>query len=49
MRPSLGAVVTNWRRSDLPFFTKLRMTLANNWTKLRTRRNCCGNLGQPGC
>jgi hypothetical protein len=49
VRPSLGAVFTNWRRSDLPFLSKLRMALANNWTKLRTRRGCCGNEGQPGC
>jgi hypothetical protein len=25
------------------------MTLANNWTKIRTRQNCCGHPGQPGC
>jgi hypothetical protein len=30
-------------------WTKLRMALANTWTKVRTRRGCCGNLGQPGC
>ena len=46
--PSLRAVFTNWR-GPLPLRTKLRMTLANNWTKIRTRRNCCGHPGQPGC
>jgi hypothetical protein len=42
-------VRSNWRGSGLPFFEKLGVAMRNNWTKLRTRRNCCGNLGQPGC
>ncbi len=49
VRPSLRDARTNWRESNLPFFTKLRVALRNNWTKLRTRQNCCGNFGQPGC
>jgi hypothetical protein len=49
VKPSLGAVLTNWRRSDLPFLSKLQVSLRNNWTKARTRQNCCGNLGDPGC
>lgn len=48
-KPSFGNSITNWRESELPFFTKLRLSLRNNWTKLRTRQNCCGNNGQPGC
>jgi hypothetical protein len=48
-RPSFGAMVSNWRTYDAPFRTKLRMTLSNNWTKVRKRQNCCGNPGQPGC
>lgn len=48
-RPSLGAVFTNWRTYDAPFAMKLRMLLRNNWTKARTRSNCCGNTGEPGC
>ncbi len=48
-RPSLGAVVTNWRTYDAPFGTKLWMLLRNNWTKLRNRSDCCGNTGEPGC
>lgn len=47
--PSFGALVTNWRDYDAPFGTKLRLALRNNWTKLRTRQNCCGNEGEPGC
>ena len=49
VRPSIREARTNWRDSSLPFFSKLRMALANNWTKVRTRQNCCGNFGQPGC
>lgn len=48
-RPSFGAVLTNWREYDAPFFTKLRMAARNNCRKLTTRGNCCGNDGQPGC
>jgi len=48
-RPSLRAVVTNWREHDAPFLTKLRLAARNNWTKLRTRRDCCGHPGEPGC
>jgi hypothetical protein len=47
--PSLSAAFSNWRTYDAAFLTKLRMTAANNWRKLRTRSNCCGNDGQPGC
>lgn len=48
-RPSLAAVLSNWRESDAPLLTKLRQAAKNTWTKLRSRRNCCGNDGQPGC
>lgn len=48
-RPSFRSAITNWRTYDAPFATKLRMMLSNNWTKLRTRRSCCGHAGQPGC
>lgn len=39
----------NFRTYDAPFTTKVRMAVANNLTKVRTRKDCCGNLGQPGC
>jgi hypothetical protein len=48
-RPGFRAVVSNWREYDAPFATKLRLALRNNWRKLRTRSNCCGNEGEPGC
>ena len=47
--PSFRVSMANWRESDLPFFRKLGTAMRNNWTKLRTRQNCCGNLGEPGC
>jgi hypothetical protein len=40
---------TNFNEYDAPFATKLRMAVANNFKKLRTGKDCCGNLGQPGC
>ena len=33
----------------MPFWRKVRLVLANNFIKLKTRRGCCGNYGQPGC
>ena len=39
----------NFREYDAPFLTKLRMVVSNNVIKLRTRKDCCGNFGQPGC
>lgn len=49
VRPSLGAVLANFRTYDASFFAKFRMAARNNWTKARTRKDCCGNHGQPGC
>jgi hypothetical protein len=48
-KPSLGAVFANFREYDAPFATKVRMALRNNLKKARTRQDCCGNLGEPGC
>ena len=48
-RPNFAAVWANWREYAAPFGTKLKMLLRNNWTKMRTRSNCCGNDGEPGC
>ncbi len=49
VKPSIRVARENWRRYPAPFLTKLRMAAANNWTKLRTRRDCCARLGEPGC
>jgi hypothetical protein len=48
-KPGFRNSRTNWRESALPFFTKLGIAMRNNVIKLRTRRSCCGNYGQPGC
>jgi hypothetical protein len=40
---------TNFSTYDAPFPSKVRLALANTWTKARTRSSCCGNHGQPGC
>jgi hypothetical protein len=39
----------NFRDYDAPFAIKVRMAIANNLKKARTRSGCCGNHGQPGC
>ena len=41
--------IANWRSFDAPVHQKLRLALRNTWIKLRTRSDCCGNLGEPGC
>jgi hypothetical protein len=48
-RSSGNAFFANFSSYDAPFRTKLRLALANNWRKVRTRSGCCGNYGQPGC
>jgi hypothetical protein len=48
-RPSLRAFTANFRTYDAPLATKLRLSLANTWTKVKTQSGCCGNYGQPGC
>ena len=47
--PNLGAFLANQRNTGLPWYRLLAISAANNWRKLRTGRNCCGNHGQPGC
>jgi hypothetical protein len=46
--PSLRSALSNLR-APMPIGVKLQKLVANNWTKLRTRRNCCGHPGEPGC
>jgi hypothetical protein len=41
--------IRNFREYDAPLGAKLRMALGNNMTKLRTRSQCCGHPGHPGC
>ena len=48
-RGTLSQSYRNFRDSDAPFATKLRMLFSNNLKKVRTRSGCCGNGGEPGC
>jgi hypothetical protein len=48
-RSSGNAFFINFRTYHAPLRTRVRLVLANNWKKVRTRSSCCGNLGQPGC
>jgi hypothetical protein len=48
-KPSVGAMLSNWKTYEGPFASKLRLAVSNNLVKLRTRQSCCGNYGQPGC
>ena len=42
-------LLANHRDSGLPWYRVLTVSAANHWRKLRAGRDCCGNLGQPGC
>jgi hypothetical protein len=44
-----NASFANLRTYDAPLPSKVRLALANSWRKVRTRSDCCGNCGQPGC
>jgi hypothetical protein len=46
---SENAFFANFSASDAPFPTKVRLALANSWRKVRTRSDCCGSYGEPGC
>ena len=48
-RSSENAFFANFSASDASFPTKVRLALANSWRKVRTRSDCCGNYGEPGC
>jgi len=48
-RPNPRDFFANFKDYDAPFATKVRMAVANNWKKVATGSNCCGNHGQPGC
>ena len=48
-RPNLQASISNLRRTGLSWREVLRQVASNFWLKASSRRNCCGNFGQPGC
>jgi len=47
--PSLRALVGNFHDYHADVLTKVRLTVTNTLTKVRTRSPCCGHPGQPGC
>lgn len=47
-RPSIQASLENLRQ-PMPLGRKLRLVFRNNWIKVRTASDCCGNYGEPGC
>lgn len=46
--PSPSEALDNLRK-PMPLGRKIRLIVRNNWIKLRTRSECCGNHGEPGC
>jgi len=47
-RPSIRVAFTNMK-VKMPLRRKIYLLFRNNWIKIRTRQNCCGHLGEPGC
>jgi hypothetical protein len=47
-RPSIRVAFTNMK-VKMPLRRKLYLLFRNNWIKIRTRQDCCGHLGEPGC
>lgn len=47
-RPSLRVAFTNMK-VKMPLRRKLYLLFRNNWIKIRTRQDCCGHFGEPGC
>jgi len=48
-RSSGNPFFANFSTYDALVPTKVRLALANSWRKVRTRSDCCGNYGEPGC
>jgi hypothetical protein len=46
--PSLRSAFSNLK-TPMPLGRKIQSLIANNWRKVRTRSNCCGHYGEPGC
>jgi hypothetical protein len=47
-RGSVSESVDNLRQ-PMPLGRKMKLMVRNNWRKVRTRSDCCGNYGEPGC
>lgn len=47
-RGTPGETLENLRQ-PMPLSRKLYLVVRNNWRKVRTLSDCCGNYGEPGC
>jgi len=47
-RPDPSAFVRNLK-VPMPLGRKLKIVVRNTAIKIKTRRNCCGHPGEPGC
>ncbi len=48
VRPSPKDFLANLR-IRMPWGDKIRLIIRNNFIKIKTRQNCCGHPGEPGC
>ena len=48
-RGSVGQFWKIWRASNEPFLKKAGLVVKNQFIKVRTLKDCCGNYGEPGC
>lgn len=47
---SIGNVISNWNRSELPVARRLLVALRNYRRRFRLPpQTCCGHPGEPGC
>ncbi len=47
-KPDIRAFVSNLSGPETLSW-KIKLVLRNNFLKLKTMKNCCGHLGEPGC
>ena len=48
-KPSIKESLYNWRYSEEHFLTKVALTFKNEFRKVRTLKDCCGHVNEPGC
>jgi hypothetical protein len=48
-RPSVREAFRNWKHWDGPFSEKVRLTVKNEWRKVRRFKDCCDHIDEPGC
>ena len=48
-KPGLRSFFANFSTYDAPLHVKLSLAARNTAKKIRTKSDCCGNHGEPGC